>query len=317
MYIRKNIIFLQPQAKIIMKIQVLLSSYNGHQYLEQQLESIFRQKDVEVEVLVRDDGSTDDTVSILRKWASGHALRFYQGNNIGAARSFFDLLKHSQGADFYAFSDEDDVWLPDKLFVAAKTIVRQSAKGQPALYFSDNNLVDRDCHFIRRSIGHPLNITKGNGLIESFAAGCTMVFNPELRDIACHHIPDEDIYHDRWVFLTALYFGKVIYDDTPHMNYRQHGGNLVGTKTEEEKGQSASRIMAKGDFSVSRTARLFLKYYNGELGEEDRKTISNCANYEHNLGSRLRLAFGKDYRLAYGSWKRRLYWRIRILLKKI
>lgn len=300
-----------------MKVQVLLSSFNGHKYLDEQLGSIFSQKNIDVEVIVRDDGSTDDTISILERWSKNHALRWYKGENIGASRSFFNLLQHSGNADFYAFADEDDVWLPDKLYTAAVAISECRDNSLPVLYFCDNNLVNQEQHFIGRSIGHSLNITKGNGLLESFAAGCTMVFNQSLRDLVCSHIPSEKIYHDRWTFLSALFLGKVIYDEVPHMNYRQHGNNLVGTKTEIEKGESIQRVLKRGDFSVSKTANLFLEYYSKELSPEDRWLIENCANYENSLKCRFILAFSRKYKLAYGSWKRRLYWKARILLKKI
>ena len=95
-----------------------MSSYNGEMYLDEQLESIVAQKGVMTDILVRDDGSSDHTCDILDQWQQKTSLRWYSGENIGPARSFMDLLRQSGDSCYYAFSDQDDYWLSDKLKVA-------------------------------------------------------------------------------------------------------------------------------------------------------------------------------------------------------
>lgn len=148
----------------IPKIAVLMSTYNGQHFIEEQLQSIFAQKEVSVELFVRDDGSTDNTLQILERWAESHPLHLTQGQNIGPARSFLELLSTTE-APFYAFADQDDLWDDDKLATGIKAI---AGLAEPALYFSDTTLVDEKGRFIGNSIGHELNITKGNALIETF-----------------------------------------------------------------------------------------------------------------------------------------------------
>ena len=98
-----------------MKVCVLISTYNGEKFLDEQIASILAQKGVEVDILVRDDGSSDMTCSLLERWQKEGKLKWYKGENLGFARSFMNLLKTASVYDYYAFCDQDDVWLPEKL----------------------------------------------------------------------------------------------------------------------------------------------------------------------------------------------------------
>ena len=120
-----------------MKLAVLMSTYNGSKYLRQQLESILNQVcDCEIDIWVRDDGSSDDTLKILREYAAFGRLRWYTGENLKPARSFLDLVKHCPGYDYYAFSDQDDVWYPNKLRDGIDRIKNQCG---PAMSFAINS----------------------------------------------------------------------------------------------------------------------------------------------------------------------------------
>ena len=97
------------------KVLVLMSTYNGEQYLQQQIDSIITQKNVDVELLVRDDGSTDKTIDILKDYQQKGLLSYYAGENLKPQLSFLHLLRHAPECKYYAFADQDDVWLEDKL----------------------------------------------------------------------------------------------------------------------------------------------------------------------------------------------------------
>lgn len=104
-------------------VSVLMSTYNGAKYIREQIDSILNQKDVNVELLIRDDGSSDNTAEICKEYQKKNTnIRFYQGENIGVGKSFMELLKKAPEADYYSFSDQDDVWLEDKLSRAVKMI---------------------------------------------------------------------------------------------------------------------------------------------------------------------------------------------------
>ena len=119
---------------------VYMSTYNGEKFLQQQIDSIFQQKNVNVTLLVRDDGSTDRTVDIIK--AQKQKIVLLEGMNIGAENSFMELLYYEQDADYYAFSDQDDVWMPDKLCTAIGKLVGVKGAGLYAcnLYYTDENL---------------------------------------------------------------------------------------------------------------------------------------------------------------------------------
>ena len=123
------------------EVTILLSTYNGEKYLEEQLESITSQKGVSTKIIVRDDGSSDRTCDILDTWKEKSALTWYRGENIGPAQSFMDLLRNAGDACYYAFSDQDDFWLSDKMQTAVSKL--ESYDGRPALYFCQTELVDK------------------------------------------------------------------------------------------------------------------------------------------------------------------------------
>ena len=99
-----------------MRVAVLMSTYNGEKYLNEQIDSILSQSgNFELSLLVRDDGSTDETINILNKYQNLGKLKWYSGKNLGPGKSFIDLLYKTHGYDYYAFSDQDDVWMTGKI----------------------------------------------------------------------------------------------------------------------------------------------------------------------------------------------------------
>lgn len=219
------------------KVQVLMSAYNGARYLPRQLDSILSQTGVEVALLVRDDGSEDETLEILSLYEKRYSnISVYTGNRKGAAASFYDLLMHADLSNgYYAFADQDDVWRKDKLFRAVFLLERQPA-GQPLLYagkviYASQNLGSRQkfAYKIRRGPSF------GNALMENICMGCTEVFNRRLLKLARSHLPQEHIMHDWWMYLTAAFFGKVVYDQQAYVLYRQHGKNQIGMQNRWDK----------------------------------------------------------------------------------
>ncbi|MDE7312284.1 MAG: glycosyltransferase family 2 protein [Eubacterium sp.] len=212
------------------KVQVLLSAYNGETYIRQQMESIVRQKDVQVHVLVRDDGSTDGTVRILRYYESKYpAVSVRTGSRRGAAGSFFALLKMADlSYDYFAFADQDDVWHREKLARACARLDQENGDipllyaGKVVCASSDLKKKELFSYHIRREPSF------GNALLENICMGCTQVFNRRLLVLAREHLPAGNVMHDWWMYLTASYFGRIVYDGHAYILYRQHGKNQVG-----------------------------------------------------------------------------------------
>ena len=213
-----------------MKVTVLMSTYNGEKYLRQQIESILNQEGVDVELIVRDDCSADKTLEVLKEYQKTHNnIKIIEGTqNLGACRSFFQLIGSYDTSDYYALSDQDDIWDTDKLKIAVGFLEKRNPE-IPLLYYSNLRIVDANGHFCRISHSKPhIGKSKYSALSENLATGCTIVYNKTLAGLACQVKPKKFYMHDAWLYLVAKMFGETIYDFNPHINYRQHGDNVVG-----------------------------------------------------------------------------------------
>lgn len=202
-------------------VQVLMSTYNGGEYLKEQIDSIISQIGVEVHILVRDDGSKDETLEILKQYKN---IEIIEAQNVGATRSFLELITIAGDYDFYAFADQDDIWDTDKLEIAVEALEQFRV---PAIYSGNTRLVDGNLNFIKDETLKPIT-TLGSALVKNYVTGCTAVFNSDLMKYLKMYSPIHVPFHDWWVNLVCLSIGGVsIYDSEPHMNYRQHGNNVV------------------------------------------------------------------------------------------
>jgi glycosyltransferase involved in cell wall biosynthesis len=205
---------------------VLLSTHNGAEYLREQIESVFHQREVQVELHVRDDGSTDDTLRMLTQIATANRrVSFAAGERLGAAKSYLTMLSEaSDGFDYIALCDQDDVWVDGKLARAAQWLAGQPA---PAMYCSAVEVVDASL----RHIGIHRTCRRGpaleNALVQNIATGCTIVLNryalPLFREV-----PSEPVMHDWWIYAVTAAAGIVLYDPSTWVRYRQHGANSIG-----------------------------------------------------------------------------------------
>ena len=212
----------------MMKLLVLLSSYNGEKYLREQVDSLLSQTLDGVEILVRDDGSTDETRTILEAYAEQGKLRWAAGAHLGLARSFWRLLQTCGDADYYAFCDQDDIWDADKLEIAVGKLGKEGA-ATPALYCGDVRVTDS----AGRMAGHLVRYCPadyGHALIRNLAPGCTYVFNRAAMELLRRFDAEsmEIDLHDWTAYQIIACFGRIVFDREPHMSYRQHGGNVIG-----------------------------------------------------------------------------------------
>ncbi len=260
------------------KIQVLMSTWNGEKYLRQQLDSILAQ-DCEEKgaaqfcILVRDDGSRDGTCAILEEYAARYPQRisWYQGENVGVIGSFFELMRRSEdGADYYAFADQDDYWLKDKLRAGVESLNRSEVGKMPVLYCCKPRLVDEELQRLQSRIVRPaMRPSFANALVENIVIGCTAVMDHMLREIVCKELPEYTVMHDWWLYLTASCFGRVIYDETPHILYRQHGGNQVGFNVSRWAEFMERMQRFRGNRrNISRQLSEFIRIYQGRETEK-------------------------------------------------
>lgn len=284
-----------------MRLAVLMATYNGQDYLQAQIDSILNQKtDIPFELIVRDDGSTDGTVQILESYREKGLLTYYTGGNLGAARSFIDLLCSNPGYAYYAFADQDDVWDPGKLDKGLQAVMPVSG---PALYCANAALVDAQLQSLGRNTHRekPTYNPVSMLCLASCAQGCTSVFNQALAQaIQGRAVPDVFIMHDSLVTcLCALIDGTVIYDHTPSMQYRMHGSNVFGMVTAK---QSLVRVLksrwleitTKPKISMYAQASSILNTYQDLISEKNQRLCRTVIDAEKRLGPRLRLVFCKE-----------------------
>lgn len=253
------------------KVQVLMSAYNGEKYLREQLDSILNQNYKNIEILIRDDGSTDSTPEILKEYAGKYqTVTYVQGKNCGPAKSFFKLIKMAdKQANYYALSDQDDIWEPDKVARALTWLDRYKRqpgnKEIPLMYCSALTVVDENLRFLYQegTEKRMKNFSFGNAMVENCCTGCTMVFNRALQKmIAEKRIPHCSM-HDWWIYLVASCFGKVLYDPSSKIQYRQHADNVIGMEEDKiKKLKKKIRGFQKGRNVISCQLMEFYRIYH-------------------------------------------------------
>lgn len=211
------------------KILILLATYNGEKYLKEQLESIFNQENVDIHILVRDDGSNDDTCNILEYYQAQDKIRWYSGKHLNVQKGYFDLMKKAQKfeTEYIAFCDQDDVWDKNKLDIAINYL-KKADPNIPALYYCGQRLVDRNLNFIANHLLNKKRSLTTRFVLSDFA-GCTGVYNKALLEEVVKFEPDYMLMHDTWILKVCLCLGGIVYvDPYCHMSYRQHEGNTLG-----------------------------------------------------------------------------------------
>lgn len=262
------------------RIQILLSSYNGAEYIADQIDSILAQRGVSVKIMVRDDGSTDKTMEILEQYKQ-HGITIQAGNNRGAAESFMELIRTADDCEYYAFADQDDIWDFDKLESAVKML--KNYTHIPAVYSSSTRLVDKDLKFMAIHRQHP-RTDLGSAMVKNYAAGCTVVFNKKLMNLLKLFSPERVPYHDWWVNVLALAVGGIsLYDEIPHISYRQHGKNVVGAPVSAVKKYGVRfRKFYNTKYRRDKMSRQLLAFYGTFMPEEQKKILLKIAKYRKN-----------------------------------
>lgn len=210
----------------MIKIIVMMSTYNGEKYIDKQLDSIYKQTLLKnIELYIRDDGSKDDTLNIIEKWKEKLNIKLYKGNNIGPSKSFMELVKIVPIGDYYAFVDQDDIWDSEKLECAINEL--GTAK-MPKLWFSNCRIISSEGIILKDKLKNKKPyITIISQLISGSAQGCSMVFNRALiekvKKTEFKNIP----MHDLLFMEYALIYGNVIYDENCYFSYRVHSENVV------------------------------------------------------------------------------------------
>ena len=308
-----------------MTINVLMSTYNGERYLKEQIDSILNQEGVEVILWIRDDGSKDGTVAILKEYERKFKnVHICFGTSLGVGRSFMGMLFELKTiSDYYAFSDQDDIWDRDKLICATKRLLEYQFK--PALYVCNQRCINANGEFLY--IRFPNNFQSQelhNVLFANYYAGCTMVFNNELKNMLCdiERRPNVDFFqyriHDAWISNVASLVGVIIYDSECHMAFRRHDSNVSESivrryqtilieelfRVYEHKIKRIFNNVNYNKRGVSLTAENLLNGYLDFVDKDNRELLEMVIGYRKSMKKRIKLLFGKtiDYSIPESKW---------------
>lgn len=275
-------------------VNVLMSTYNGENYLKQQIDSILNQSRVKVFLTIRDDGSSDGTKLILEEYVNLDNVNVVYGQNIGFKRSFITLFSDlsRSDCDFYAFSDQDDEWLPEKLISAVEML--NDLGEEPTLYISDRYVSNEELSKISGKVydnyppydWHAKPIAR---FIDSRGAGCVQVWNRKGHDLLNGYKP-KSITHDEWVTAVFTFLGTVVYDDRAFIKYRRHINN-VSTTDSKIAHNLFEKILAiisdlknkKYSQDVALRASLLIEGYGDLLTAADKKSLEVYAGYQKSV----------------------------------
>lgn len=282
------------------KVQVLLSAYNGEQYISEQIQSILNQTHAAVSILIRDDGSTDKTMELLDQWVTTHPdkIKLIKGTNVGVVSSFFELLRAADAeADYYCFCDQDDVWLDHKVEHAIARLDSSIYTEVPAMVFTSTYLTDDE---LNRKGTWPKPPAQEpsffNALYENIAIGATITMNRSARNLFINSQSVDSqkvLMHDWWFYLLVSAFGTVIYDNKPSMLYRQHNNNVVGGSNSivgKLKSKWASFKRHTGKDLLHKQASEFDRIYGSRLTGEQKEQLDLFLATRTRFMDRLRYA---------------------------
>lgn len=299
-----------------MKVAVLISTYNGEQYLSEQIDSLLHQEgDFEIQIIIRDDGSSDETINILKRLEkTTNSIRWYQGANMRPAKSFMDLISNCGQYDFYCFCDQDDYWDSDKIKVGINVLKNIY---DPCIYYCNAKLVDDQLTALGSNVykKEPYNDIYTT-VCASNVIGCTMIMNSALIDyIRRHESPQIISMHDSYMARVCLSIGgHIIYDNAPHMKYRQHSNNVIGIKSSlcGKINQAVNLIMSQPPVTIDEQASEILRLYLDDISYDNRKWLKIVSNYRKNFFARLYLVLSR--KTKYKSLTRSIEMRLAILL---
>lgn len=276
------------------KVTVLLSTYNGHQYLKELVDSVLAQEGVNVKLQIRDDGSTDDTIKILESY-NDPRISIRTGGNLKPALSFLTLLRECEDSEYYAYCDQDDYWYPNKLITAIKDL--QSIY-DPALFISTYDVCDEKLNkLFTFDMKFEEQLRLQDTLLYRAPSACNMVFNHKLREAINRSNPKFVRMHDFWTLIVALsHQYKIITKNVPLIKYRQHEGESVGiTPSAITRVKRLIRSSSKGNNERWRQAKEAYDAYKDEIPDDKRDILETVVKYRESTSNKFRLLSDKRF----------------------
>ncbi|MCW2119415.1 glycosyltransferase family 2 protein [Flavobacterium sp. 7A] len=239
-----------------MTVDILLATYNGAKYVEAQIHSIISQSHKDWRLVIHDDGSKDNTVTIIKKFSAvdSRIMLVDDGVSFGNAGQNFMYLLQFSSADYIMFCDQDDIWFDNKLDVLYQEI--KNKEFPCAVYcnadaYDGSKVVSKNITLFHRS-------TLENSLfLNSGVQGCSLMFNRKLLN-CLKEFPNYVYMHDHLITIASVTFGKLFHIDDSLMLYRQHDSNVTGNINN-------SLLSRMKQFLFTRNSVIDKKHYEANL----------------------------------------------------
>lgn len=275
-------------------VSVIITSFNGSKYIKKQMDSIFKQSIMPEEIIICDDHSSDETITLLKSYTNNDILKLYVNDKqLGVVENFKKAAKMARQGNQLIFADQDDIWTPQKLQKLTDAMQLIDDNITPALVYSDLAVIDKNDDIIYESFWgkqkiRPEKINLATLLYGNVVTGCTMIINyPMAEELFC--IDTIDYLHDEWLSLIAYSFGKVDFLNEKLVLYREHENNVTlsenykplgiinNIKTEIDYLSGKRKFLAR-QFDL---AKEFLSKYHSKLNAAQINIIENFIKQEN------------------------------------
>lgn len=264
------------------KVNILLATYNGEKYLKAQLDSLIAQSYENIDIYIRDDGSSDQTVAVIEKYIRNNTsnrkiiLLDNNGENLRCPKSFYEIFAKCQPADYYSLCDQDDLWYPDKVKWAVEAL-EQEQQDVPLLYYTACDYNDDKGNLIRRSPKQKTTLSLSDVLYYTPGSGFTMVINEMARQKLLLEVTPGLELHDRWLIRGVVLTGKAIYDERSSASHIRH--EQAVTAGDSGNGNLLKNFIHSelcGDDAVHEKEALnyFAQIFGDQLNEKDKKLLT-------------------------------------------
>lgn len=281
------------------KVDVLMSTYNGAKYLKEQIDSIMNQENVDISITIRDDGSKDNTIPIIEEMQAKYTdkIRLIKGENRGYKVSFALLLGLARDdVDYYAFSDQDDVWKKEKTNMG----VEKLQQGYELYVCSVENVDENLKHISLNDFTSGVQSLKSDFIRHRFS-GCTMMFTNKVRKMAydvvvnkmgCENMPS----HDFIVSTVAYLLGNVYVDSNSYILHRRIGDSLTSRgKGLSNRIRTEYKVVFKDKNECSTMAFMLLRSKYIVFKESDKKFLLKIQKYKESFNDKIKLITEKDF----------------------
>ncbi|MBE5946145.1 MAG: glycosyltransferase [Lachnospiraceae bacterium] len=281
------------------KVNIILAVYNGEKHLKKQLDSLLAQTYDNIDIYIRDDGSSDGTVEFINEYIKSNTsnkkiiLLEPDGKNLRCPGSFYEIIRRCDKADYYALCDQDDYWYPEKIEWAVEKLSGED-DSQMLVYYSASDYTYEDGEFIRKSPKQKDVISLRDVLYYTPGSGFTIVFNEIAREKMILNCNPGVELHDRWLLRGAACFGKAIYDERSTAAHIRHDEAVTAGDSDNKSLIThfiKEELMGDSAKNEKKALQHFFKTFKDELSDKNTRTLKLFCYKKNKLGIRLRKFF--------------------------